>query len=64
LKGSVGAVNKTEKIYHSFLLRLWQAGAKDEYLWRITLESPQTGERWSFVSLEALLAFLKDLLKK
>ena len=50
--------------YLSYLLRLWQASPGDPPrnlpLWRASLESPQTGARMSFASLEALFAFLGD----
>ena len=46
--------------YRSYLLRLWQVGNGEERVWRISLESPHTGKRWSFTDLAALLAFLEQ----
>ena len=34
--------------YLSYLLRLWQADADGELVWRASLESPHTGERLGF----------------
>jgi hypothetical protein len=44
--------------YLSYLLRLWQARADGELIWRASLESPHTGERLSFADAETLFAFL------
>jgi hypothetical protein len=44
--------------YLSYLLRLWQADADGELVWRASLESPHTGERLSFADAESLFAFL------
>ena len=46
--------------YISYLLRLWQAGSGSERVWRASLQSPHTGERRGFPSLEALFAFLRQ----
>jgi hypothetical protein len=45
--------------YLSYLLRLWRVQEKGIDTWRASLHSPQTGQRVSFRSLEALLAFLR-----
>jgi hypothetical protein len=45
--------------YLSYLLRLWRVG-KEEAAWRASLESPHTGERIGFASLDALFAFLRQ----
>jgi hypothetical protein len=45
--------------YFSYLLRLWRVG-KEEAVWRASLESPHTGERIGFASLDALFAFLRE----
>jgi hypothetical protein len=45
--------------YLSYLLRVWQVRAEGQLVWRASLESPQTGERTGFLSLEALFAFLE-----
>lgn len=45
--------------YLSYLLRLWQDGG-DDCQWRSSLQSPQTGERLGFTSLEELFEFLRE----
>ena len=45
--------------YLSYLLRLWGAGKGTESTWRASLESPMTGERHGFASLNDLFAFLQ-----
>jgi hypothetical protein len=47
-----------KKQYFSFMLRVWQANDEGESVWRASLESPHTGERIGFASLEALFIFL------
>ena len=49
-----------ERGYLSFLLRLWQAEGEGELVWRASLESPRTGDRWSFARLSELYAFLDE----
>ncbi len=49
--------------YLAYMLRLWRVGSGDELAWRASLESPHTGERHGFASLEALFAFLEDQAK-
>ena len=44
--------------YISYLLRLWETIDGEQHIWHATLESPAGGERYSFASLEDLLAFL------
>ncbi len=46
--------------YLAYMLRLWQAGSGGEPVWRASLESPHTGERHNFASLDLLFAFLKE----
>ena len=45
--------------YLSYLLRLWQVGT-EKAVWRASLESPHTGERIPFASLDALFDFLQQ----
>jgi len=45
--------------YLSYLLRLWRVG-KENAVWRASLESPHTGERIGFASLDELFAFLRQ----
>ena len=45
--------------YLAYLLRLWRMeGSADA--WRGSVESPQTGERLGFGSLDELFAFLRE----
>jgi hypothetical protein len=46
--------------YLSYLLRLWQVMAGGELVWRASLESPHTRQRWGFANLASLVAFLKE----
>jgi hypothetical protein len=43
----------------SYLLRLWQSRSGGELVWRASLESPHTGERTGFATLESLFTFLQ-----
>jgi hypothetical protein len=46
--------------YRAYLLRLWPLRSGAGLVWRASLESPLTGERWAFVGLDALFAFLRE----
>jgi hypothetical protein len=46
--------------YLAYMLRLWQVDGEGGPTWRASLESPHTGERHGFASLEALCAFLRE----
>ncbi len=48
-----------EQRYLSYLLRLWQTSNGEKQVWRASLQSPGTGERQGFASLEALFDFLQ-----
>ena len=48
------------KNYLAYLLRMWQESEEDGIVWRISLESPHTGERQGFTGLKALFDFLKQ----
>ena len=50
--------------YLSYLLRLWETSDGEKEVWRASLESPGTGERRSFASLEDLVAFLQTRVDK
>ncbi len=50
--------------YHSYLLRLWEAGAEGAPALRIVLVSPHTGEKHSFSSLEEMVRFLEGEVKE
>jgi len=47
--------------YHSFLIRLWKIKQEDTFVWRASLENPQTGEVLGFEDLQALLKYLETL---
>jgi hypothetical protein len=48
-----------EKVaYRSYLLRLWREEIDHEAIWRSSLESAQTGERFYFASIRDLILFL------
>ena len=49
-----------EQRYISYLLRLWQIRSEGELVWRASLESPHTGERRGFASLDDLFGFLRE----
>ena len=46
--------------YSSYLLRLWRDERNDESVWRASLESAQTGERYNFATLDGLYEFLRE----
>ena len=46
--------------YWSYLLRLWLASERGKPVWRASLQSPHTGERVSFCTLDGLFAFLRQ----
>jgi len=48
--------------YRSYLLRLWRVKEGDRDVWRASLQDPQSGERISFATVEALFAFLEKQL--
>jgi hypothetical protein len=47
--------------YHSYLLRLWQAGPADNPTWRASLEDPHTHQVIGFDTIEALCTYLNTL---
>jgi hypothetical protein len=46
--------------YLAYMLRMWRVEAEDGPVWRASVESPHTGERRGFASLELLFAFLVE----
>lgn len=46
--------------YKSFMLRIWRVKRADATGWRASLESPLTGERIGFGSLDALVEYLRQ----
>jgi hypothetical protein len=51
-------VSGEQRGYMSYLLRLWQIRSGGALVWRASLESPHTGERVGFASLDDLFGFL------
>ncbi len=56
----VGAMVEERLEYLSYLLRLWPEGGEEKAVWRASLESPHTGERVGFASLDELFDFLRQ----
>jgi hypothetical protein len=48
-----------QRLYLSYLLRLWQERDRLPAVWRASLEDPQTGERLGFADIMQLFAFLE-----
>ena len=46
--------------YLAYLLRLWQVKSKGGTTWRVTLQSPQSGDRIGFDRLEDLFDYLRE----
>jgi hypothetical protein len=57
-------VSEGEQRYLSYLLRLWLIENKGQLAWRASLEDARTDERRGFGSIDALLAFLRELTNK
>ena len=53
-------MNDEPDAYQVYMLRLWRARCKGKWQWRASIESPHTGERQWFASLERLFAFLSE----
>jgi hypothetical protein len=47
--------------YESYLLRLWESDQAGQLIWRASLESTDTGERYGFADLDSLFAYLKTV---
>ncbi len=45
--------------YLSYLIRMWQVRTVTGWQWRASLESPGSGERRAFPSLDHLIAYLR-----
>lgn len=52
-------MSKRPLAYQSYLLRLWPVWDMDKAIWRASLESPHSGERYNFATLAELIAFLQ-----
>lgn len=46
--------------YIAYLLRLWQTSDHGRQVWRVSLESPGTGKRQGFASLQELFDYLQE----
>jgi hypothetical protein len=53
-------VSSSTRGYQAYLVRLWQSNTAEGPVWRASVESPHTGERRAFASLEQLFAFVED----
>lgn len=48
--------------YHSYLLRFWcEHQETGQIVWRYTLLDPHSGQRFGFLSLDSLIAYLVAL---
>ena len=46
--------------YQTYVLRLWRAKCQGKWQWRASIESPHTGERHTFASVQQLFAYLSE----
>ncbi len=53
-------MSEDKQRYLSFLLRLWPVKENEHTVWRASLESSHTGERWGFADVDALCTFLHE----
>ena len=51
-------MNEVKNQYYSYLLRLWPVKLNNHTVWRVSLESSSTGEKWGFADIGELCAFL------
>ena len=50
--------------YYSFLLRIWESGAPEDPVWRVSIENTRTREMVGFDSLGGLFEYLKSVLSE
>ncbi len=50
--------------YYSYLLRLWETKDGEKEVWRASLESPGSGQRRGFASLQSLMEFLQTQIER
>lgn len=55
----VETMSKQGSAYTSYLLRLWRVASEEGATWRASLESPHSGERWGFASVDEMCEFLR-----
>jgi hypothetical protein len=53
-------MNEEPDAYQTYVLRLWRAKCQGKWEWRASIESPHTGERHVFASLQQLFAYLSE----
>jgi hypothetical protein len=53
-------MDEDQRMYTSYLLRLWHTKSEHEWIWRSSLEIPENGERYGFANLQDLFVFLKE----
>ena len=53
-------MNDVNNQYQSYLLRFWIVKLNDHMVWRASLESSNTGEKWGFADLSELCSFLEN----
>jgi hypothetical protein len=53
------SMSKKTPPYKSYLLRMWKVKRQDEWVWRVSLECPETGKITGFPDLEGLFSFLR-----
>jgi hypothetical protein len=51
-------MNKQRR-YLSYMLRLWETSNGEREIWRASLESPGSGQRRGFATLQSLIDFLE-----
>jgi hypothetical protein len=52
-------MQRDQRQYLSYLLRLWSISSEGELVWRASLEDSRTGESTGFATPDALFAFLR-----
>ena len=48
-----------QRRYLSYMLRLWETSDGEREIWRASLESPGSGQRRGFASVQSLIDFLE-----
>lgn len=53
-------MKEPQRLYRSYLLRLWQAEQGDGWIWRCSLEETLTGEQRTFTDLHAMVRHILE----
>lgn len=53
-------MSERSSAYQSYLLRVLAVAGADNVVWRASLESAHTGERYNFATLQELFDFLRQ----